>query len=363
MDDTKSDIAEKVRELFQLKSPIERLKMGLSMHETSKYLVARSIYENTPIYSGAELRREMFLRFYGDDFDPEMREKILRHFEAPKSIAKPAEEKSYTFEHIPETEKKKLWWLLLYPLVQARLQREKRSDSKLLKVLNNVNGLRTWKDIKNVIEVAINNVQEGKRILGRTAEIKGSRDPDSIIDNLFAELQTALYLLIKGFKNIRYFRRDQVDFHAEFEGSIFHIETTYVQGPNFKTQEYVYGPPDQSMPKTYRIRPNKLIRLLKKTYANKQKQLVRHQGTPQNSLLFMVTDLEETYAPWLAHASIQGIHPLLQFILDCEFPTVLFGAGSVYEPHPTAWNGVFGQLAPFNWENYRSFSIGERGSA
>src|SRR5579872_3506005 len=104
MDDTRSDIARKVRELFQLKSPLERLKMGFSMHETSKYLVARSIYENTPIYSGAELRREMFLKFYGDDFDPDAREKIIRHFGSSVPVtATPADD--YNFAPIPETEK------------------------------------------------------------------------------------------------------------------------------------------------------------------------------------------------------------------------------------------------------------------
>ena len=34
MDDTTPEMAEKMRELIRAKSPIERLKMGSSMHET-----------------------------------------------------------------------------------------------------------------------------------------------------------------------------------------------------------------------------------------------------------------------------------------------------------------------------------------
>src|SRR5689334_13014174 len=120
MDDTRKDIAEKVREMFQLKSPLERLKMGFSMYETSKYLVARAIYEDTPIYSGADLRKELFVRFYGNDFDIAARQKILNHL-GPASAEQ--EEDQYLFEHIPTSEKRQEWWTRLYPLIQARLLR------------------------------------------------------------------------------------------------------------------------------------------------------------------------------------------------------------------------------------------------
>jgi hypothetical protein len=79
MDDTSPDIAQKIHEMMQMKSPTERVKMGFSMYKTSKYLVARSILENTPIYSGIALRQELFLRFYGNDFDEDTKQKILEH--------------------------------------------------------------------------------------------------------------------------------------------------------------------------------------------------------------------------------------------------------------------------------------------
>ncbi len=40
-------------------------------------LVRASILEKDPLVSSAALRQALFLRFYGDDFDADTREKIL----------------------------------------------------------------------------------------------------------------------------------------------------------------------------------------------------------------------------------------------------------------------------------------------
>jgi len=82
MDDTSPDITKKVIELFQQKTPFERLKMGCEMYETSKYLVTRAILEQEPGISEVNFRKEFFLKFYGDDFGLIEREKILKHLEA-----------------------------------------------------------------------------------------------------------------------------------------------------------------------------------------------------------------------------------------------------------------------------------------
>jgi hypothetical protein len=81
MDDTSPEIAEKMREMFQRKTPIERLKMGCSMYDTSKYLIICAILRENPKISKIDLRREIFLRFYGDDFNPEERDKIIKYLE------------------------------------------------------------------------------------------------------------------------------------------------------------------------------------------------------------------------------------------------------------------------------------------
>lgn len=81
MDDTTPEIAEKMREMIRMKSPIERFKMGCSMYDTSKYLVIRGILEDNPNISETDLRKELFLKFYGNDFDSVKRQKILDHLE------------------------------------------------------------------------------------------------------------------------------------------------------------------------------------------------------------------------------------------------------------------------------------------
>jgi hypothetical protein len=82
MDDTTPEIAAKVREMIRAKSPTERLQMGWSMYLTSKYLVTQGILAQKPDLSPTELKKELFLRFYGNDFDEKTCTKILAHLEA-----------------------------------------------------------------------------------------------------------------------------------------------------------------------------------------------------------------------------------------------------------------------------------------
>lgn len=79
MNDTSPDIEKKIYDLFESKSPLERIQMGCSMIDTSKYLITCAILRDHPNISKKDLRREIFLRFYGNDFDPEEQEKIIRH--------------------------------------------------------------------------------------------------------------------------------------------------------------------------------------------------------------------------------------------------------------------------------------------
>lgn len=70
MNDTSPEMAEKMRELFRKKTPLERVLMGCSMHATSRYLITCAILRDNPTISKKELRREVFMRFYGNDFTP-----------------------------------------------------------------------------------------------------------------------------------------------------------------------------------------------------------------------------------------------------------------------------------------------------
>ncbi|MBI3456670.1 MAG: hypothetical protein HY002_12910 [Candidatus Rokubacteria bacterium] len=78
MSDTSPEVARRCRAMLLRRSGEERLKMGCSMHAAAKALVRASILEKDPLISSAALRQALFLRFYGDDFDADTREKILR---------------------------------------------------------------------------------------------------------------------------------------------------------------------------------------------------------------------------------------------------------------------------------------------
>ncbi len=82
MNDTSPFMEKKMREMVMAKTPFERLVMGSSMYETSRYLIERSILENDPLISKEKLREEIFLKFYKNDFSAEECAKILKHLRA-----------------------------------------------------------------------------------------------------------------------------------------------------------------------------------------------------------------------------------------------------------------------------------------
>jgi len=77
MNDTDPEVERKFIAMLLERSGEERLKMGCSMHATAQALVKASVLEKDPLASPAALRRALFLRFYGHEFDAEARDKIL----------------------------------------------------------------------------------------------------------------------------------------------------------------------------------------------------------------------------------------------------------------------------------------------
>ncbi len=73
MNDTRPEVAQIYRELLLSKSPAERLTMGAGMFMTAKEFALADLRRQ-----GIEdLRAGLFLRFYGHEFEPEERERIL----------------------------------------------------------------------------------------------------------------------------------------------------------------------------------------------------------------------------------------------------------------------------------------------
>ena len=77
MNDTHPEMAVRFRNLMMSKTGQERLLMGCSMYDTAKEIVRSSIYNNCPGITEAEMRREIFLRFYGREFSRAEREKLI----------------------------------------------------------------------------------------------------------------------------------------------------------------------------------------------------------------------------------------------------------------------------------------------
>lgn len=75
MNDTSDLIREKLAAEYSSRSGEEKLLMALSMFETARELVIASLPKDI---SESELRKELFLRFYGNDFDEDEKIKIIQ---------------------------------------------------------------------------------------------------------------------------------------------------------------------------------------------------------------------------------------------------------------------------------------------
>ncbi|HXF75081.1 MAG TPA: hypothetical protein VNN13_03235 [Methylomirabilota bacterium] len=80
MKDTPPAIERKFRAMLMKRSGEERLKMGCSMHATALAFARASLLQKRPGAHPAELKRSLFFRMYGADFDPEQRKRIASAF-------------------------------------------------------------------------------------------------------------------------------------------------------------------------------------------------------------------------------------------------------------------------------------------
>jgi hypothetical protein len=74
--DTSPAIERKLRAMLMKRSGEERLKMGCSMHATARVLAVASLLQKHPGSRPAEIKRLLFLHFYGAEFEPDQRERI-----------------------------------------------------------------------------------------------------------------------------------------------------------------------------------------------------------------------------------------------------------------------------------------------
>lgn len=81
MTDTSPEIETVWLELWKKVPPAERLRMGCEMFSTAKELAMAGIRKELGRDDPKEMRRRLFMRFYGSDFTPEESERILRHLE------------------------------------------------------------------------------------------------------------------------------------------------------------------------------------------------------------------------------------------------------------------------------------------
>jgi predicted ABC-class ATPase len=82
MKDTSPEMDARYRDMLMQRSGEERLMMGCAMRETARALAEASILEQDLQATPEAVRKGLFLRFYGHEFNAESREKILAAIES-----------------------------------------------------------------------------------------------------------------------------------------------------------------------------------------------------------------------------------------------------------------------------------------
>jgi len=87
MKDTSPEMGARYHDMLMQRSGEERLMMGCAMRETARALVEASIREQNPQATPEVVRKGVFLRFYGHEFDAESRAKIFAAIESTSHLA------------------------------------------------------------------------------------------------------------------------------------------------------------------------------------------------------------------------------------------------------------------------------------
>jgi hypothetical protein len=78
MNDTPPHVEKLYREMLMRRSGAERLRMGAMMFEAAKRLVRAGLGDPDGRDDSPQMRAKLFLRIYGQDFDPARRDRIVR---------------------------------------------------------------------------------------------------------------------------------------------------------------------------------------------------------------------------------------------------------------------------------------------
>ena len=77
MNDTSAEMEERYRAMLLKRTGEERLIMGCAMRDTARAMVEASLREQDPNATVETIRKGVFLRFYGHEFDQETRARVL----------------------------------------------------------------------------------------------------------------------------------------------------------------------------------------------------------------------------------------------------------------------------------------------
>jgi hypothetical protein len=81
MNDTPRAVEERYQAMLMQRTGEERLIMGCAMRDTARAFVEASLREQEPQATEAAIRKGLFLRFYGHEFDAPTCDKILAALE------------------------------------------------------------------------------------------------------------------------------------------------------------------------------------------------------------------------------------------------------------------------------------------
>lgn len=82
MTDTPPDVDAAFTAMFATLTPTERVRMMSEMFDTARRILIAGIRDEQPDISDTELKVQIFLRTYRDDYSPGERDRIIAHIRA-----------------------------------------------------------------------------------------------------------------------------------------------------------------------------------------------------------------------------------------------------------------------------------------
>lgn len=166
-------------------------------------------------------------------------------------------------------------------IIKKRRKLNNSEKSQLLHII----GIKNADRLERLLEKTRVKVKNFEKIFGIVKELNNKTDSNQKIDDMFAELRAAAFLLNQGFTNIVY-NRKLFDFSCAKNKKQWAVEVKFIRGPDFKRQKEI----DTGL--AYQLNSKPEIQKLKNKIDKAYKQLENLNANLMKSIIIICNNSE-----------------------------------------------------------------------